>query len=150
MWSLLPSPNFGLLKTRARRMTTVGALLILLASACTRTQQPAADPGPPIKADPPVSVRSMVEECDGLISALTTFKTCVNLEDEDRQDLDAWIERAQKDFAAGRKAKPEQNAQVAIAMACLRATRSVEAATERCNAGPRPKDGWYERRDRYR
>jgi hypothetical protein len=90
-----------------------------------------------------VSLRGMVEECDAMIGALTTFKRCPNLDEVDRADLDDWIERAAKDFAAGRKAKPEPNAQAAIAMACLRATHSVEAATERCLAGPKPKDGWY-------
>lgn len=85
----------------------------------------------------------MVEECDALTVALTTFKDCPNLEMADRDDLDDWIERAGKDFAAGRKANPEPNAQRVIALACVRATRSVQAATERCLAGPRPKDGWW-------
>ena len=88
----------------------------------------------------------MVEECEAMIGALTAYKTCPNLDDFDRQDLDAWIERANRDFAAGRKADPERNAQQAIAMACVRATRSVQAATERCQAGPKPKDAWYLRR----
>jgi hypothetical protein len=85
----------------------------------------------------------MVEECDALTQALTNFKACPNLEDNDRDDLDKWIERAGKDFAAGRKATLEENAQKAIALACFRATRSVQAATERCLAGPRPKDSWW-------
>jgi len=85
----------------------------------------------------------MVAECDGLISALESYKRCPNLEKADREDLDGWIARAQKDFAAGRKAKPEPNAQSVIALACFRAATSVEAATERCNAGPRPKDVTY-------
>jgi hypothetical protein len=85
----------------------------------------------------------MVEECDALTSALGTFKACPNLELSDREDLDHWIERAGKDFAAGRKSNPEANAQKAIALACFRATKSVQAATERCLAGPRPKDGWW-------
>jgi hypothetical protein len=85
----------------------------------------------------------MVEECDALTSALSTFKACPNLESSDRGDLDRWIERAGKDFAAGRKANPEPNAQRAIALACFRATLSVQAATERCIAGPRPKDSWW-------
>ena len=85
----------------------------------------------------------MVEECDALTLALSTFKACPNLELADREDLDNWIERAGKDFTAGRKANPEPNAQKAIALACSRATRSVQAATERCLAGPRPKDSWW-------
>lgn len=85
----------------------------------------------------------MVIECDGLIAALEGFKRCPNLDADDVGDLDGWIQRAHKDFAAGRKAKPEPNAQRAIALACFRATTSVEAATERCNAGPKRKDVTY-------
>lgn len=88
----------------------------------------------------------MIEECDALIVALTTFKACPNLDEPDREDLDAWIERATKDFTAGRKTPPEANAQSAIALACSRASKSVTAATARCHNGRRPKDGWYEPR----
>jgi len=97
-------------------------------------------------ADPPVALRGMVEECDALVGALTTFKACPNLDADDRADLDDWLERAGKDIAAGRKAHPEPSAQKAIAQACARAARSVEAATTRCQAGPKPKDAWYLRR----
>jgi hypothetical protein len=117
----------------------------LLWAGCGKPQPPVA-PGPPILADPPAELRGMEAECDAMLGALAEFKQCPNLDDEDREDLDDWIERAQKDFAAGRKAKPEPNAQNAIALACLRATRSVQAATERCEAGPPPKDAWYPRR----
>lgn len=75
-----------------------------------------------------------------MIGALTTFRACKNLEDEDRQDLDAWIERANQDLAAGRKAtKVNANDLRAMALACHRATSTVEAATQRCLAGPKPK-----------
>jgi hypothetical protein len=121
---------------------------VLVASAalvaCSHPQ-PAVAPGPVIAADPSVSLRSMEVECDAMVTALAAWRTCPNLDDTDRQDLDFWIERAQQDFAAGRKAKPEANAQQAIALACFRATRSVEAAAERCHAGPPPKDAWYGR-----
>lgn len=121
---------------------------VALVGACSHPQPPVA-PGPVIAADPPAQLRGMEVECDAMITALSAWKTCPNLDDEDRQDLDFWIERAQKDFTAGRKAKPEANAQQAIALACMRATRSVEAATTRCQAGPPPKDAWYLRtRDR--
>jgi hypothetical protein len=80
----------------------------------------------------------MEAECDGLIAALTTYQQCPNLDDEDREDIDAWTEQAQKDFAAGKKARPDPNAQRAIAAACRKAIASVMAATERCQAGPRP------------
>ena len=112
-------------------------------SSCGRPQPPVA-PGPPIPAQHVVDLGGMVDECDAMVAALTTFKACPNLEDSDRDDLDDWIERAGKDFAAGRKATPADiNAQKAIALACRRATRSVTAATERCIAGPRPRDAWW-------
>ncbi|MFN0250624.1 MAG: hypothetical protein ACKV2T_27335 [Kofleriaceae bacterium] len=128
---ILPSPAF-------RFLLAFGSI----AAACSNPPPP-VQPGPPIGADPPPSLRGMVEECDALTSALASFKECPNLELRDREDLDQWIERAGKDFAAGRKANPEPNAQRAIALACFRATRSVHAATERCLAGPPPKDSWW-------
>jgi len=133
-------PRLGLNNCGLRRV--LGVVLIGLA-ACGPKQPPAPPPGPVIPADPEVNLRDMVAECDGLIAALTQYKTCKNLDEADQQDLDGWIDRAQKDFAAGRKANPDPNAQRAIAVACFRATKSVEAATERCTAGPRPKDGAY-------
>lgn len=136
----LPSPIFGFLRRGAR--FHVGAALLL--AACGRSAPPVA-PGAPIVADPPAELRGMVEECDAMIGALQAFQQCPHLEDEDRQDLEAWIERAHKDFAAGRKANASPDAQNAIALACLRATRAVTAATERCQAGPPPKDAWYPR-----
>ena len=128
---ILPSPAFLFL------------LVVFGSTAACSKPQPPVQPGPPIGADPPPSLRGMVEECDALTSALASFKACPNLEQSDRDDLDNWIERAGKDFTAGRKAKPEENAQKAIALACFRATKSVQAATERCLAGPRPKDAWF-------
>ncbi|HEY4182490.1 MAG TPA: hypothetical protein VGM90_36915 [Kofleriaceae bacterium] len=111
------------------------------AIGCSKPPPP-VEPGPPIPADPPMKLRGMVEECDAMTTAIQSFQTCKNLEKDDRRDLDAWLDRAQKDFAAGRKANPEPNAQQAIALACHRATMSVQAANERCIAGPRPKDAW--------
>ncbi len=123
---------------RACRLALIATLV-----ACGSAQPPVA-PGPKIAAQPVVDLKGMVEECDAMVAALGRFKTCPNLEEEDREDLEAWIERAEKDFAAGRKATPkEPNAQAAIALSCHRATRSVDAANERCLAGPRPKDAWW-------
>lgn len=82
----------------------------------------------------------MEEECDALIAALDAYKACENHEDEDREDIDSWIETANRNFAASRKADPEPNARKAIAGGCRKATASVKAATMRCAAGPRPKD----------
>lgn len=86
-----------------------------------------------------MTLESMQVECDGMMSALAGFKTCEHLEEEDRESLEAWIEVANRNFAASRKANPEANAQRAIAAACRKATDSVKAANERCLAGPPPK-----------
>jgi hypothetical protein len=110
-----------------------------LMCACHRDPPPVA-PGEPIPAAPEVTLDTMDAECNGLIAALATYKQCPNLDDDDRWDIDAWSERAQQDFAAGKKAKPEPNAQHAIAAACHKAIASVMAANERCHAGPKPKD----------
>jgi hypothetical protein len=114
------------------------SLIIAFVLGCGRSQPPVA-PGPPIVADPPVSLKGMTEECDAMIAALTTFRACPNLDEENQQDLDAWIERANKDITAGRKVTLEPNAQQAIALSCRRATNSVIAATERCRAGKAPR-----------
>lgn len=141
----LPSvgPNYCCLR-RVVGTVLIG-LLFGLAAACGPKQPPAPPPGPTIPADPVVDLREMDVECDALITALVQYKTCKNLNENDQEDLDGWIERAHKDFAAGRKARPEPNGQRAIALACLRATKSVAAASERCAAGPRPKDVTYGR-----
>ena len=78
-------------------------------------------------------------ECESLVAAMTTYKACSNLDDDEKWDLTVWIEHAEQDFAAGKKANPEPNAQHAIAAACHKAIASVQAATERCATGPRPK-----------
>ena len=96
-------------------------------------------PGEPIPVPPEVTLGSMEAECDGLLVALGTYKQCPNLNDDDRYSIDAWSEVAQQDFAAGKKASPEPNAQHAIAAACHKAIASVQAATIRCQAGPSPK-----------
>ena len=78
-----------------------------------------------------------------MVAALESYKACTNHEDEDRENIDAWIETANRNFAASRKANPEPNAQKAIAASCRKATESVKAATTRCEAGPRPKDDLF-------
>ena len=121
-------------------LTGRGSLFLAWALvACVRKDPPPASPAPPLPADPEVALDSMQVECDAMVGALAVFKACPNLEGEDRDDLDGWIERANRDFGASRKASPEPNAQKAIAGACRKATDSIKAATERCLAGPRPK-----------
>ena len=129
-----------------RRVTTrgwglPGYLLIACAlAACVRKDPPPTKPAPPLPADPEMTLDSMQVECDGMLGALAAFKACPNNDEDDREGIDAWIERANRDFAASRKANPEPNAQKAIAAACHKAADSVRAAAERCAAGPRPKD----------
>jgi len=107
--------------------------------ACVRKDPPPARPAPPLPADPEVKLESMQVECDAMLGALAGYKACPNHEPEDRDVIQAWIERANQDFAASHKVSPEPNAQKAMAAACRKATDSVKAATERCQAGPRPK-----------
>jgi hypothetical protein len=114
-------------------------VLLLVIAACSLRDPPAAKRAAPLPADPPLELKSMDAECDAMVAALATYKTCEHLEDEDRENLDAWIETANRNFAASRKAKPDDNAQAAIAGACRRATISVQFAHQRCLAGPRPK-----------
>ena len=115
------------------------AVCVALSLPACHGDPPPVAPGEPIAAPPEVSLGTMDAECDGLIAALADYKKCPNLDDDDRWDIDAWIERAQQDFAAGKKANPDANAQRAIAAACHRAIASVTAANERCHAGPRPR-----------
>jgi len=96
-------------------------------------------PGERIPAAPEVALGTMDAECDALVAAMTSYERCANLDDNDRRGIDAWIENARQDFTAGKKASPEPNAQHAIAAACHKAIASVNAANERCHAGPKPK-----------
>jgi hypothetical protein len=105
---------------------------------CGGTPPPVA-PGEPIAAPSEVALGTMEVECEALLAAFASYRACPNLDDDDRYEIDAWTERAVQDFAAGKKANPEPNAQHAIAAACRKAVASVAAATERCQAGPRPK-----------
>jgi hypothetical protein len=105
-------------------------------AGCRR--EPPVAPGEPIPAPAAVTLGTMDAECEGLLAALAAYAACPNLDEDDRWDLDAWSDRARKDFAAGKKANPEPNAQHAIAGACHKAMVSVKAAHERCNNGPRP------------
>lgn len=116
------------------------ALLVLAVSACALRDPPSVTPATPLPADPVIQLQPMQAECDSMVGALEAYKACPNLEPEDIEDLDAWIETANRNFAASRKAAPEENAQHAIAAACRKATDSVKAAALRCAAGPRPKE----------
>ena len=124
----------------ARASSLLAAILVAALAACAHPPPPPPPvSAPPLPADPEVKLESMQVECDAMLGALSTFKACPNHDEDDREAVDAWIERANQDFAASRKANPEPNAQKAIAAACHKAAGSVQAATERCLAGPRPK-----------
>lgn len=131
-------------KSSPDRSGTVAALrfavVLLLLGACSLRDKPSPVlPADPLPADPPIELGSMDAECDGLIAALTDYKACKNLEPDDVETIDAWIEVANRNLAAGKKGNPEPNAQKAIAGACHRAAGSIKAAHQRCLAGPKPK-----------
>src|SRR5258706_13686278 len=114
--------------------------MTLVLGGCALRDPPAAvRPAEPLPADPPIELGTMQVECDGLIAALTDYKTCKFLEPDDVESIEAWIDIANRNLAAGRKANPEPNAQKAIAGACHRAASSIKAAHQRCLAGPKPK-----------
>lgn len=114
-------------------------LVALALVACSRVDPPAkTTPVTPVYADPEIQLESMQVECDSMVAALSTYKECPNLEDEDRDDLHGWIEIAQRNFEASTRSNPDANAQRTIAAACRKATVSVSAAHERCKAGKRP------------
>ena len=100
---------------------------------------PTATPASPLPAEPPLTLATMQVECDAMLAALAEYKACNNLDDNEAESIESWIETANRNFAAGRKVEIEPNAQTAIAGACHRAAASVQAAHQRCLAGPRPK-----------
>ena len=81
----------------------------------------------------------MDTECAGLLAAIDSYGKCPNLEDSDREWSRRTIEVAEQSFAAGKKSNPDEPSQRAIAQACRRAAVSMGYATQRCNAGKRPK-----------
>ena len=137
MAPLVPRP--AAVRVKLSRAGT-GAMLVLglaCGAGCHHDPPPVA-PGEPIPAAAEVALGTMDAECDALLAAFAAYKQCPNLDDDDRWSIDAWSERAQQDFAAGKKAKPDPSAQRAIAAACHKAIASVQAANERCHAGPKP------------
>jgi hypothetical protein len=82
----------------------------------------------------------MTDECAGVIKALEAWKECPNADDEEKEYIQAWIERAHLDFAAAEKAQPDDKAQHNIAHTCHKAASSVNAAIERCHNGKRPRE----------
>lgn len=97
-------------------------------------------PGPPMPAEGEIALRSMDEECTALKAALERWFACPNLEDDEKEVIDFYLERHENDFAAGAKVTMEEPAKKSIAVRCRKATDSVVAATERCSNGRRPKE----------
>jgi hypothetical protein len=113
---------------------------MLLTVSCKHVvADPPTTPGPPIPAVSETKLDSMDIECAGLITALGRYGECPNLEDGDRRWVRSAIEAAERSFAAGKKANPDEPAQKAIAVACHRAAMSMGYATQRCQNGKRPK-----------
>ena len=115
------------------------AVLLLAFAACSLRDPPTASPAQPLPAEPPLTLATMQIECDAMLAALAEYRTCTNLDENEAESVESWIETANRNFTAGRKVEIEPNAQTAIAGACHRATASVKAAHERCRNGPRPK-----------
>lgn len=123
-------------------MWSVQRAALLLVTACSlREPVSPVQPAAPLPADPPVTLGTMQVECDALLAALETYKTCPNHDKDDEKDVEAWVKLATRNIAAGTKVDPEPNAKKAIAGACHRATRSIKAAHERCLTTPKKQRG---------
>ena len=136
----MPAPPRGVRAAVRCALAPALALGALWGAGGCHGEPPPVAPGEPIAAPAEVTLGTMEVECEALLTALGLYKQCPHLDDDDRADIDAWSERARQDFAAGKKANPEPDAQRAIAGACHKAVASVTAANERCQAGPRPTD----------
>ena len=119
-------------------MTLLGALLSAPSCKHVVSEKP-VQPGPPIPAEPEANLKDMDTACNGVIAALDGYGKCPNLEDGDRDWAQRTIEVAEESFAAGKKGNPDEPSQKAIAAACHRAAVSIRYATQRCEAGKRPK-----------
>jgi len=113
-----------------------GALLMLV--ACHRAEPP-VPPGPPLPAEPDVVVGTADQECGALIGAIATFDKCPHADEEDHAWARGWTHATEEAFAAGKKGALDDHALHSMALACLRAAVSVQHATERCLAGPKPR-----------
>ena len=122
-----------------RKVRLIGGLLMLLVGCKHVVSEKPVPPGPPISAEPEADLENMDTECAGLIAALDTYGKCPNLEDVEREWTRQTIAVAEESFAAGKKSNPDEPSQKAIAAACHRAASSIQYATQRCQAGKRPK-----------
>jgi hypothetical protein len=107
-------------------------------AACHHADPPVA-PGDPLPASTEITVDTMEVECTGLVTALDHYATCPNLDDDERTWLHSTSEFATQSYEASQKGHPDAKSQQVIALACRRAALSVQHATERCQAGPKPR-----------
>ena len=115
-------------------------LLLAILSACHHGPAPASvPPGEPIPAEPDLVVGTMEAECDQLVAAIAAYGTCPNADEDMRVWSRKVAEVAQQAFDAGKKAEPKPEDRKVIALACHKATVSMQNASERCKNGPRPK-----------
>ena len=128
-----------LFSTRGKNGLVRFLIVVLLLGCRHVVHDPPTTPGPAIRAEAEVKLEGMDAECAGLVAALDTYGKCPNLEDPDREWAHSTIEYAEQTFAAGKKANPDEPSQHAIALACHRAALSIQFATQRCQAGKRPK-----------
>jgi hypothetical protein len=127
-----------------RKVSLLGTLLMTFAFVATAgckhvTKDPPITAGPPIPAEPEVDLENVDTECAGMLAAYERYGQCPNLEEDDRRFVRSVIEAAEEAFAAGKKAQPDEPTQKAMAMACRRAAVSIGFATQRCQAGKRPR-----------
>jgi hypothetical protein len=109
-------------------------VLVLLAGCSLRDPPSTTVVAEPLPADPPSKLDTM--QCDAMMAALAALRECKYNEERDKREYDAIIEGANRTFAASAKVHPGENEQKAMAQACHRATASIRAKTERCNAAP--------------
>jgi hypothetical protein len=112
-------------------------LFVLVLAGCALRDPPSTTVvAEPLPADPPITLDTMQVECDAMMAALAALRDCKYNEERDKREYDAIIEGATRTFAASAKVHPGANEQKAMAQACHRATASIRAKTERCNAAP--------------
>jgi hypothetical protein len=116
-------------------------VFLAIALACAKhPKEPVLPPAAPLPAAPDIELGAMEAECEKMIGAQQALADCPNREDDERLGDRATIERWRDvDYPALLKGKPDEPSRRAIALACHRATASLEAATERCHNGKRPR-----------
>lgn len=112
-------------------------LAILAACGCRHDLPPAA-PGPPIRAEAEVALRSADAECGDFVAALEHYGACRNAD----EDLRSWAKRVAdlftSSFQASQRSAPDADADRVMAQACHRAARSVGDAATRCAKSKSP------------